>query len=115
MLYTKFWVLEQYGPRASADKAGALILIIFLLYFLCVFTLSGPKIFIFNSCECSVMLNGGGIVGTKIYVVLFFCQIILGHVCCCCGSLLVNSGCMANMFADSFNFLGCHIHCSLVV
>ena len=44
----------------------------FLLYYLCVFTLSGPKSIICSSRECSKMLNGGGIVGTKICLVSFF-------------------------------------------
>ena len=82
---------------------------IFLAYYVHEVTLSGPKSNICNCLERCLMLNGCvGFVGTKICVVLFFCQIILGPICCCCGSLLVINGQMVDVVADLFTFLGCH-------
>lgn len=72
----------------------------FLLYYLLLFTLSGPKSITFNCRECSLMLNGGGIAWTTICVVLFFCQIIPVLIFCCCGSWLVSSGCLVDGLAE---------------
>ena len=83
----KFRVLEQYGPMASAGEAGALIFTI-SYFIICMYLhwvvqrswfATGVSIL-----GCSMVV---GLLGPRIGVVSFFCQIFWVLVCCWCGSL----------------------------
>lgn len=85
----------------------------FLLYYVHIFTLSGPKSIICSWHKRSEMLNGGGTIWTKICVVSFFFQIIL--VCWWCGSFFGSNDWEVDIIVDSVIYLSFHIHLSFAL